>query len=348
MHSIILKDVKDIIKKNNIKWENLRNSTVLVTGATGMLGMYAVRVLLQLNDLYDYKIKIKALVRNIDKAKKVLEDDINRKDLDLIISDLIKFKSVDFDIDYIINTVSQASPYFFENDPVGTFLGNVIGMENLLNIAKEKNVKSTLYTSSAEMYGSVEGKESIKESDSGYIDVLNPRSCYSEGKRATETLCACYMKQYNLNINIARVGHTYGPGMSITDSRVQSEFCRKVINNENIVMNSDGKTKRAYTYVSDVVSGLFYVLLHGESTAYNISNENNVITIRDLAEIILDVNGNKNLQLELNINENTGSYSPVKYVDINCDKLKLLGWEPVINADDGFNKLISYYKATIK
>jgi len=212
-----------------------------------------------------------------------------------------------------------------------------------LKLARKNNVKAYMYISSREVYGEpYEGQEKFDEETYGFVDPLLARSSYSEGKKAAETMCISFKEQYGLNVKIARPAHTYGPGMSIHDGRVQADFLKNVVNHEDIIMKSTGEAVRTYTYISDVIAGMFYVLLNSEDVVYNMADENAEITIKGLAELLVKLYPERNLKVEMQIDNDTKGCAPFKLGIINSDKLKKLGWEPKVSLEEGFRRTIEY------
>ena len=182
----------------------------------------------------------------------------------------------------------------------------------------------------------------IKEEEYGAINSLDIRSCYPESKKLGENMCIAYKEQYGIDIKIIRPAHTYGPGMSIDDPRVQCEFMKKVLNNEDIIMKSDGTMERTYTYVADVVSGVFFAILNGNDVVYNVANEDAVISIRGLAETIISSKKNSKSRLIINI-QNEKGWSKIKSKIMNCDRLKSIGWTSLFNVRDGIERTMKYH-----
>lgn len=344
---IISEDV-DSILCNHLPWDTFKDSTVLVTGASGMIPSYIVYTLMGLNDTYHYNIHILALVRNKEKAKRIFGEVLSRNDITLIVQDVAEPVDYIGNIDYIFNGGSPARPSEHNKAPTNTIKANLLGTINLLELAVRNNAKGFVLMSSSEVYGSVSPAVSIiTESDYGYIDCLNPRSCYSEGKRAAETICSSYNAQYGINCKIPRFAHIYGPGLGLNDGRVQADFAANVFRGEDIVMKSDGSSKRAYTYVADAVAGVFYILLKGDDVAYNVADSDNVISIRQLAEAFIESRPEKNLQLKIEIENNSaGKYNPAKFIGLDNSKLKALGWMPKVNIIEGTERMISNFEIT--
>ena len=342
--TIINEDITRIIAED-LDWQQLYGSTVLVTGASGMIPSYVVYTMLGLNDIRQAGIKVLALVRNGDKARRIFGPVLDRDDIELVVQDVTVPLSIEGPIDYIFHGASAARPSEHKAAPVSTIKANVIGTFNLLDIAVEKGSKSFVLMSSSEVYGKApEGIDRITENDYGYVDTLNTRSCYSEGKRAAETICACYQAQYGIRCCIPRFAHIYGPGLSLTDGRVQADFAANVVRGENIVMKSDGSSQRAYTYVSDAVAGMFYVLLKGTEPAYNVADSDNIISIRQLAEAFIASSPEKGLKLVIDIPENTaGMFNPAKFIGLDDSRIKALGWTPKVDIAEGTRRMVASF-----
>lgn len=340
MNRVLEDDLKTIIAED-LSWEKLKNKTVMITGASGMVGSYMLYVLLMLNDEKHYGIKVDAVMRNVNKLP---EEVRNREDVNVVVADVTKDIPDVGDIDYIIHAASPASPLIMQNQPVETIAANTIGTFKTLELAKEKNAEGYLFISSREIYGQPdEGQEFFYENTYGFVDQLNPRSCYSEGKKAAETMCVCFHEEYGLNTKIARLAHTYGPGMSIYDGRVQADFLKNVYHNEDIVLKSEGTAVRTYTYIADAIAGMYRILLDSEDIVYNIGNEAGKVSIRDLAEILVSIYPERGLQLVFDIPEGgTKGTAPYTLGILSSEKLRKLGWNPKYSVKDGFKRTLEY------
>ena len=186
----------------------------------------------------------------------------------------------------------------------------------------------------------------FQENTYGLVDPLDPRSCYPEGKKAAETMCACYRQQYGLNAKIARLAHTFGPGMSIDDGRVQADFIKNVVNHQDIVLKSEGTAVRTYTYVSDAVAALFYILLNSDDLVYNIASEESTVSIRDLAQALVDAFPQRGLKLVFDIptpDKNTGC-APFTLGILSSDKIRQLGWSPQYTLQEGLMRTVAFFE----
>lgn len=342
MNRVLEDDLKTIIAED-LSWEELKNKTVMITGASGMVGSYMLYVLLMLNDEKHYGIKVDAVMRNVNKLPEEIR---NREDVNVVVADVTKDIPDVGDIDYIIHAASPASPLIMQNQPVETIAANTIGTFKTLELAKEKNAEGYLFISSREIYGQPdEGQEFFYENTYGFVDQLNPRSCYSEGKKAAETMCVCFHEEHGLNTKIARLAHTYGPGMSIYDGRVQADFLKNVYHNEDIVLKSEGTAVRTYTYIADAIAGMYRILLDSEDIVYNIGNEAGKVSIRDLAEILVSIYPERGLKLVFDIPEGgTKGTAPYTLGILSSEKLRKLGWNPKYSVKDGFKRTLEYLK----
>lgn len=204
-------------------------------------------------------------------------------------------------------------------------LSNFLGMKYLLDYAKEQGTKRILYISSSEVYGEKDGHEPYKEGQYGYIDLLKSRNSYSVGKRAAETLCASYSDEYGVESVIMRLGHIYGPTASPFDNRVASAWAYSVARGKDIVMKSDGSQIRSYCYCLDCASAIFKVLLCGDNChAYNISNPESIISIKEMAKILIESAGVQ-LRIELPTEEEHKGFNPMSNSSLESTNLLKLG-----------------------
>ena len=347
MNTVIQQDLEFITHSELIDWERFRNKTVLISGANGMLPSYMVETLLYLNEKSNYHITVIALVRNKEKAQKVFAEYDGNPCLKYLVQDVTKPVDYKGEVHYIVHAASQAAPSYYGVDPVGTFTANTLGTLNLLELAREKQVEGFLYFSTGAIYGNIEGeKVLLDESLAGSVNTLDVRSCYGESKRAGETACVCYHYQYHVPTKIVRIFHTFGPKVNLNDGRVFSDFCKNIINGENIVLKSDGSAKRSFLYVADAVIAYFKILLDGElATAHNVGgDEEHEISIRDLSKMLVDLYPEKNLKVIFDINENDLTYTkmrtPQKQILPKLDRIAALGWKPTTSVRDCFKRTI--------
>lgn len=343
MDYILKEDIDYIAKSNMIAWNMLEGKSILITGATGLIGSQIVFALDQYNQLNDGKIKIYALVRNVEKAEKIFEN--HGEYVKVVVGDIRSAIAIEDEIDYIIHGASMTSSKEFVDYPVETILTGMTGTDNVLRFAREKNVKSMVYLSSLEVYGVTDpDKKSVKEAEYGYIDQLVPRSSYSEGKRMAECLCISYGHEYGVPVKIARLSQTFGPGVSYSDNRVFAQFARCAIEGENIVLKTKGETFRNYCYIRDAITGILCMLLKGKSNeAYNIANKETGINICDMAHLVADNIAQKQINVVFDIAEDLSKfgYGPTIKIALDTDKIEKLGWKAEVGIKDAFERMIN-------
>ena len=335
-----LNKIKDIIPG----LQNIYNKSVLVTGANGLICSAVVDFLLELNHNSKAGINIYAAGRNEEKMKKRFQDRIYYKGFHFFPYYAEKEIQTDLRFDYIIHGASNAHPSKFLNEPVDTMLANIYGIKNLLDYVRKVKVGRVLFISSSEVYGRKESFEPYGEEDYGFLDILNPRACYPSSKRAAETLCASYIKQYGIDVIIARPGHVYGPTMTDSDSRASSQFPRDVKQGNDIILKSAGMQMRSYCYVLDCVSAIFTVLLNGKrGEAYNISNRESIVSIREMAESFAKASGKKVIYKVASEEEKKG-YNLMDNSSLKSEKLEALGWKGLFDMDMGAQRTLEAMK----
>lgn len=339
---IVQEDMSTIVSQSYIQWDRMTNKSVMITGANGMLATYMVYVLAYLNETQNANIKIIATARNIEKAKARFSDLSKMSNFELIKHDVTENVNYESNVDYIVHAASNASPRFILEDPVGIINANVIGTLNMLKLAEAKKTTNFLFLSTREIYGkSVQDK--IDEEAYGGFDILATRACYPESKRMAETLLKSYSEQYGVPFTVARIAHSYGPGMVFdNDGRIMSDLLSNVLHNEDIILKSDGSAERAFCYLSDAVSALFLTLLQGvNQNAYNVGNEDSPVQIRDLASKLVELFPEKAIKVVFDIPKNmSAGYSKMGRTYLDTTKIENLGWEKVVGLEEGLKRTI--------
>ncbi|WP_235798531.1 NAD-dependent epimerase/dehydratase family protein [Streptomyces fuscigenes] len=346
--SVVAHDLDEILDRD-LPWSDLSGCSVLVTGASGMLPSYAVHTLLALNDRHGLGITVHGLVRNEEKARRLLADVLDRPDFHLVVQDVSDLLDLPGPVDYVIHGASAARPALHGSQPVMTIKANLLGTFGLLDLCVAKASRGFVLMSSAEVYGAQPPEtELIDEESYGGFDILNPRACYAEGKRAAETICTTYKAQYGIESRVVRFGHVYGPGMALDDGRVQADFAANVVAGKDIVLNSDGSGVRTYTYVADAIAGLFYALLRGEEMAYNVADPDGLVSVRRLAELFTQVRPERGLQLRFSNESDARSYSLTKKQGLDSARLAALGWLPVVDLPTGLGRMVSHLETVVQ
>ena len=347
----VLEEDFDKITKRDISWDALRNSSFVITGATGLIGSLIVKYLLYANrtmnfgaNIYavgtmNFGANIYAVVRNVEKADKIFAEE-KTDALTYVVADLTKEKvNCEGDCDYIVHAAAVTASKVMVSDPVGTICTSIDGTEKMLQLAVEKKAKAFIYISSMEIYGQPTVGGKTAEKDLGYVDIENVRSCYPEGKRMCECLCTAYAAQYGVNVISARLAQTFGAGILPTENRVFAQFARSVMRGENIVLHTTGESEGNYVYTADAIAAIMTLLVKGKAgEAYNIANEDSHITIRNMAELVAREIAGEKIQVVIDIPEDSVSlgYAPPVKMWLDASKMRELGWKPEIGLVEAY------------
>jgi len=306
--------------------------SALITGGAGFIGAHLSRFLLA----GGYRV---ICIDNFSTGSKSnVLDLLENENFELMERDITLPLVIDKKIDCIYNLACPASPVHYQTDPIHTVKTNTVGVINLLNLAHQYKAR-ILQASTSEIYGDpLEHPQT--ESYKGNVNTIGPRACYDEGKRVAETLFFDYHRQNNVEIRVARIFNTYGPGMAKNDGRVVSNFIIQALNNFDITIYGNGEQTRSFCYVSDMIRGL-YGLMNAENFTgpVNLGNPTE-LRILDIAQKIIELIGSKSKIV----------FKPLpiddprqRKPDITLAKSEL-GWEPVVNLDSGLKETIEYFK----
>lgn len=334
--SVLEEDLK-YIANYSLPYEEMKGTTVLVTGATGLIGVSIVRALVAIGD-----IKVIAHVRNREKAEEIYGA-LLQKNVELYVDDITKEINVSENIDYIFHCASITTSKTMIEKPVETICTSVEGTKNILELAKNKKSKSVIYVSSMEMYGAFNNlNHDVTEKDLGYVDNLKIRSNYPESKRLCENMCIAYMSEYNIPVKIARLAQTFGAGILPEENRVFAQFAKSAIKGEDIVLHTKGISEGNYCYTRDCITGLLTILLKGKNgEAYNVSNPESHITIADMAYMVADKIAEGRIKVVFDIpSENKFGYAADTKMKLNSSKLQALGWKPEIGLEEAYKRMI--------
>jgi len=307
---------------------------ILLTGAAGFLGSHISQKLINenhevigLDDLSTGSIaNIKHLLR--DSKFSFVEHDVR--------------KPFQVKVDAILNFACPASPIHYQSDPVRTIETNFLGIINLLHLAKKTGAR-VLQASTSEVYGDPT-ESPQKENYWGNVNPIGIRSCYDEGKRAAETLCFGYKRQFGVDTRVVRIFNTYGPNMAINDGRVVSNFIVQALRGEPLTIYGDGQQSRSFCFATDLVEGIYRMLMLEESplSPINLGNPYE-FTMTELALLVID----------LAKSESALEYKPLpsddprqRKPDISLAKT-VLGWEPTIQLREGILETIRYFKLAL-
>ena len=339
-NSIIQEDLEYSANCKFFDINKLRNKTILITGVTGFIGKQLVLTLLCMNKMHDLNINIIAMARNKSKVENLFSGVFNDKNLSFCIQDITEKISISENVDFIIHCANPVISRVFVEQPVETIEAITLGTNNILKFAKEKEVESVVYLSSMEVYGIID-IPTITEKDYGYIDPLNVRSSYSEGKKLAETLCVSYCSEYNVPVKIVRLSQVFGAGLDYNDSRVLSQFVRSIIEKKDIILHTKGKSVLTNCYISDAINGIFTVLLNGQNgESYNLANSENVFSIKQIAELMVKEYPTSKLVLDIKA---VSQYRPDTVLKMNTSKINALGWTAKIGLREMMQRTISSY-----
>lgn len=335
MHPLYGKDLERV-GESLTDFGLFRSSRVLITGVTGMIGSCLADALCLLNERQGLGMTVFGVSRRPERwadrfpGVKLLAADLTRADCDLPGADVI------------VHAASNAHPAAFSADPVGTMLGNIAGTHALLEQLRKAGSGRFLFVSTGEIYGENPAiQDGFSETDFGRIDSMNPRSCYPESKRAAETLCASYVRQYGVDAVVARLSYVYGPTLSDANTRADAQFLRRALAGEDIVLKSPGTQVRTYTYVTDAIAGLLTILSKGErGEAYNVASRLGTVSIRGYAETLARLSG-VNVVFDLPTAQESQGYSAVTRAVQKGDKLEALGWRPLVDVEEGLRRTLA-------
>lgn len=347
MYSDVLCEDFEYLYTRNVDWEKLNNKTVLVTGGTGLIGSLLLKYMDFLNKEKEFSISLIASIRDEAKAETFLKDLC----VEVVKADLTDSFAVAKHIDYIFHCAAITKSKEMVEHPVEVLESIVNVTGTILRFAAENKVESMVYLSSMEVYGQPYIADNlVTEEVMGYIDPLNSRSCYPLGKRMAENLCYDYYKEYQVPVKIARLAQVFGAGILPGENRVFAQFAKSAINGNDIVLHTDGTSVGNYCYTADMLFGLFLLLLDGENgEAYNISNEDNNMSIKQMAQLVATQIANDEIEVVFDIpEENTFGYAPKVNMKLCSDKIRLLGWEAEFDMVQMYQRMIRDMKKSDK
>lgn len=331
-----------------LEWEKLFDKTVLITGASGMIGSFLIDVLLAKSE--ELHCRIVAVGRNENKARIRFGKYLDGSRLRFLEHDVCRsFADIDLRADYVLHLASNTHPLAYAAQPIETISANIIGTQNVLDFAVRSHAKRALFASSVEIYGENRGDVQLfDEHYCGYIDCNTMRACYNEGKRAGEALCQAYRHQRGLQIVIPRFPRTYGPTMQMEDSKASSQFIKKAAAGEDIVLKSKGTQYFSYLHAADAASGALFCLLHGtDGEAYNVAEVASNVHLSELAAIAAGAAGTK-VVFEVPEESERAGYSVATKALLDGSKIRTLGWREQFPVQKGMRETIQILREIVE
>ena len=331
------------VAKLKVPWEKLNGKSILLSGATGMIGSFFIDVIMYKNSYDDLNCHVYAMGRNEEKARKRFGEYWNDSLFDFVEHDVNK--TMEYleikHIDFVLHLASNTHPMAYSTEPIGTITTNIMGVYNMLEFADRVHAKRMEFASSNEIYGENRGDvEKFDEKYLGYIDCNTMRAGYPESKRCGEALCQAYIAQKGMDVVIPRLTRSYGPTLLNSDTKALSQFLKKGLAHEDIVLKSAGTQYYSYTYVSDAVAGLITVLLCGtKGVAYNIADEASDIRLKDLAGIIAKASGTK-VVFDVPEAVEAAGYSTATKARLDNKKISELGFKAKYDIESGIKRTL--------
>ena len=334
----------DIIRKGISNWNIYRNATIMVTGSTGRLGRYIVEALCDVDLKYNLNLRVVGMARNEAKAVDVFGDLLQFPNVSFVYQDVNTPIDYEGTVDYIFHTAGPAAPLDFKTSAVNTLWAHINGTHNVLEFAVAHKTKKIFYVSTVEIYGTWKSDKLIKEEDMGPLQHLNARACYPEAKRMCETMLASYKANYGIDFCGARFCHTLGAGILLDDGRAFAEFINCSLEGKDIVLHSDGSAIRTYTYTPDAINAIFMIMERGESGCmYNVAATENLVSIRDLANLIADLSPKKTTKVVFSQEASKMPYLPFKLAIMDTSKVRELGCLPQTGLQEMFKWTINSF-----
>lgn len=328
----------------DLNWKALEGNTILVTGATGLIGTVLVDSIMYKNKVDNTNIKLIVLSRNLDRLTSRFQ---HYTDEDLFVpvqGDVTDGFEINQKIDFIINLASNTHPELYATEPVGTIETIIRGSKNIFELASHHKTKRVINTSSVEIYGENRSQsDRFSENDCGYINCNTLRAGYTESKRLSETLSQAYISEKGLDIISARLGRVYGPTYVKSDTKSTTQFIKNAVDDKDIILKSAGKQRYSYVYVADAVTALLLLLVNGAcGEAYNIAGDED-LTLREIAEMLAS-NSQSRVKVEMPNEIESKGFSVVQNALMDCKKIKSIGWSAEYSLEAGLGRTVEILK----
>ncbi len=349
INKIIEEDVRDIYLEIGGALKVIEGSSFLISGGGGFLGSYFMDLLEFCNENIFLEPVTVVCIDNFltgipDRVKHLMDND----NFLILHGDISRPLNISYDVDYIIHAAGIASPTYYRKYPIETIETNVIGLKNLIDLGRKKNIKSFLSLSSSEIYGDPDARHiPTKEDYNGNVSCTGPRACYDESKRLGETMCVNYNKQYGVPVKIVRPFNVYGPGLRLDDRRVIPDFFNDAFHKHNISILSDGTPTRSFCYVRDAIKGFMLALLSElDGEVFNIGNNQTEISMKDIAEMIAGIVGNVSIEYKKSKEKEYLTDNPQRRCPDITKARKFLNYMPKVELKEGLERTYIWYRQT--
>ena len=338
---VIFQDIEALVSEFAPNLTLLSDKEILVTGGNGFIPSYIIDTISTFNSFLERSCKITIMNRSRITSSSRLSHLIGDPNVTFISQDVGKKFDIPGSPQIIIHAASRSNPISFLDKPIDTIYTNVGGMRTLLDYSKNNALDAFLFFSSSEVYGDPPPENiPTPETYQGRLDCLGDMACYSESKRLCETLGRAFFKEYGVPFQSLRIFHTFGPGIR-NDGKTITNLFYQGMNEGKILLRDSGASKRSYSYISDTVRGIFYVLFKGiRGEAYNIGTDLNNVSVKEMAEMIGGSLGGVPVTVPLDYSSKT---NPILNRAPDISKLKSFGFKPKFQLKEGIERLRDHY-----
>ena len=326
--AIFLEDMERIASEP-LPWDSLKDSSVLITGATGLIGMTTIKALLHADTVHGLHMQIFAIVRDPAKAGRIFSESISDPRLQFLKGTMEELPPLPQKIDYWIHGACPTASAFMTEHPVEVIKTSVEGTINLLEEAKKRSTEGFVFLSSMEAFGEVDSEIALDERTLGKIDLERTRSCYPESKRMCEMICTSYAEEYGVPAMSIRLAQTFGPGVDPGDRRVFAMMTRNAIAGEDIVLATKGTSRHPYLYTAQAVTAILTVLLSGgPGETYNAANPATYCSIFEMGEMVAEKIAGGKISVRVDENGDASRYPAPSFLNMDISRISRLGWRP--------------------
>lgn len=348
---IVSEDIATIAQNLGEDAKRFEGKTILISGGGGFLGKFLVGTFCQLNDtVFENPCKIISVDNYITGIPHPHFNFKGRPDVLEVWGDITHPLPIREPIHFIIHAAGIASPTHYKQYPLETIESAIMGVKNLLEFARRNPVEGFLFFSSSEIYGDPDPKfVPTPETYYGYVSSLGPRACYDESKRLGETITSVYQQKFGIPTTIVRPFNVFGPGMGHADRRALAMFAYQVLNDQPIPVHGDGTQTRTFCYITDAIEGFLRVLLNGTpGEAYNIGNDENEISVENLAKLFVELEGSGGTYELIPYPEHYPAGEPQRRCpDLTKAKGELL-YNPKISIEKGISRFIEWCRTDLQ